>query len=330
MKAVILAGGQGTRLRPLTLTRPKPLLPVANVPLVGRIIQKLPREVDGVVLAVNYKLDQLAAHFAAHDYGVPVTLVEEKEPLGTGGAIKNVQDHVDGDFLVLNGDILDSLDVGAFVRAAKGYDGAIALWRVKDPRHYGIVDLDGHGTIRRFVEKPETPEAAPSDLANAGTYYLTPKVFEYVERDAVASVERDVFPRMIEDGLRLKGVPFEGHWVDCGRPETYLKANQTVLAEEGRTRAFGRGVRDLGAKVDEWAVVGDGCTLGAGCSIVRSVLLPDVVVGENAVVRDSVVGEGAVIGGDAALADCALGDRARVGKGVLLDSVKVEPETEAG
>lgn len=331
MQAVILAGGLGTRLRPLTLTRPKPLVPVANVPLVARILRKLPRDVDEVLLAVNYKLDLLAEHFATHDYGVKVTLVEEKEPLGTGGAIKNVESHIRGDFLVFNGDILDSLDVEALRRAkGPGCAGALALWKVADPRHYGVVARDASGIITRFVEKPASREEAPSDLANAGTYLLSPDVFDFVEPGAVASVERDVFPAMIDEGLELAGVPFEGWWVDCGRPETYLKANALVLEAEGTDRAFGREVVDRGATVEEWAVVGDRCVLGSGVVLARSVVLPGARIGDNAVVRDSIVGEGCTVGSDAGIVESVLGDRASVAKGQLLTKMKVDPEQEAG
>lgn len=330
MQAVILAGGLGTRLRPLTLTRPKPLVPVANVPLVVRILQKLPQDVDEVLLAVNYKLDQLAEHFASHDYGVKVTLVEEKEPLGTGGAIKNVESYVKGDFLVFNGDILDSLDVSAFRRAKGACAGAIALWKVADPRHYGVVARDAEGIITSFVEKPATREDSPSDLANAGTYLLSPDVFDFVESGAVASIERDVFPAMIEEGLELMGVPFEGWWIDCGRPETYLKANALVLEAAGAHRAFGRDVEDRGARVEDWAVVGDRCILGAGAVLARSVVLPGAKIGDNAVVRDSVVGEGCSIGSDAGVVESVLGDRSTVAKGQLLAKMKIDPEAEAG
>lgn len=331
MQAVILAGGLGTRLRPLTLTRPKPLVPVANLPLVAHILRKLPRDVDEVVLAVNYRLDQLAEHFASHDYGVKVTLVEEKEPLGTGGAIKNVESYVDGDFLVFNGDILDSLDV-ATLRHAKGPQcgGAIALWKVADPRHYGVVARDADGIITRFVEKPASRDEAPSDLANAGTYLLSRDVFDFVEPGAVASVERDVFPAMIEEGLKIAGVPFEGWWVDCGRPETYLKANALVLESTGQDRVFGREVVDRGVRVEDWAVVGDRAVLGANAVLARSVVLPGAKVGDNAVIRDSIVGEGCIVGSDAGIVESVLGDRSTVAKGQLLTKMKIDPEAEAG
>jgi mannose-1-phosphate guanylyltransferase len=327
MQAVILAGGQGTRLRPLTLTCPKPLLPVGNVPIVRRIIDKLPRDVDEVVLAVNYRLEQLAEYFREHDVGRNVTLVEEKEPLGTAGAIKNVEDHVDGTFLVFNGDVLDSLNVDAFraFHARTTGVGSIALWKVSDPRHFGVMDMRGE-RILRFVEKPETKEQAPSDLANAGTYILEPEVFDIIPAGKPVSIERETFPQLLAEGRKLHGMPFTGYWVDCGRPETFLKANEAIVRRSKQRVMRGAGVQDAGAKYDDWAVVGAGCTLGAGSSVGRSVLLEGVRVGANVSITDSIVGANVAIEDDAALVDCVVAERARIEKGTLLKSVKLEKQ----
>lgn len=327
MQAVILAGGFGTRLRPLTLTCPKPLLPVANVPIIRRIIDKMPQDVDKVVLAVNYKLEQLREHFREHPIpGREVVLVEEKEPLGTAGAIKNVEPHVDGAFLVFNGDILDSLDVAAFRRfhARKKGVGTLSLWEVNDPRHFGVMEMAGE-RIARFVEKPETREQAPSNLANAGTYLLEPEVFDLIPKGVAVSIERETFPAALAAGRHLYGFPFSGFWVDCGRPETYLRSNEAVVKAGGKNVLLGAGTTDLGAQFDDWAVVGRSCTLGSDVEIARSVLLDGVVVGSNVTIRDSILGPGCRIGDDAALVDCVLGEGVQVEKGVLLKNVKLDP-----
>lgn len=328
MQAVILAGGQGTRLRPLTLTCPKPLLPVANVPIIRRIIDKLPPEVDEVLLAVNYKLEQLADYFSEHDVGRNVTLVEEKEPLGTAGAIKNVERHIDGTFFVFNGDVLDSLDLPAFsaFHEKKGGVGSIALWRVNDPRHFGVMEMRGERIVR-FVEKPETREQAPSNLANAGTYLLEPEVFDAIPPDAAVSIERETFPSLLAGDRHIYGFPFEGFWVDCGRPETYLRANEALLRSKGRTVLLGEGTANRGGQFDDWAVVGARCVVGADVEIARSVLLDGVVVGSNVTIKDSIVGPDARIGDDAALMDCVVGAGAQVEKGVLLKNVRLDPTT---
>lgn len=329
MQAVILAGGQGTRLRPLTATFPKPLLPVANVPIIRRIIDKMPADVDEVLLAVNYRLEQLADYFREHDVGRNVTLVEEKEPLGTAGAIKNVSAHLDGPFFVFNGDVLDSLDLEAFrsFHEKKKAAATIALWKVPDPRHFGVMEMRGD-RILRFVEKPETREAAPSDLANAGTYLLEPEVLDLIPEGKAVSIERETFPALLEGGRKMHGFPFTGYWVDCGRPETFLKANELVLQQEKRTVVMGEGTRNVGATIDDWAVAGARCTLGADVEIARSVLLDDVQVGSNVTIKDSIVGPRVRIEDDAAIVDCVVGEGARVEKGLLLKSVKVDAKMQ--
>lgn len=326
MQAVILAGGFGTRLRPLTLTMPKPLLPVANVPIIRRIIDKMPAEVDEVLLAVNYKLEHLETYFRENDVGRTVRLVEEKEPLGTAGAIKNVEPHVDGPFFVFNGDILDSLDLASFraFHEKKGGIATIALWEVADPRHFGVMEMKGE-RILRFVEKPASREQAPSNLANAGTYLLEPEVFDRIPGGQAVSIERETFPTLLREDERIYGHPFSGFWVDCGRPETYLRANEAVLRAGNRTVLLGEGTSNRGASFDDWAVVGRRCQLGDDVEIARSVLLDDIVVGDNVTIKDSIVGRGARIEDDAALVDCVVGEGVVVEKGVLLKNVKTDP-----
>lgn len=330
MQAVILAGGQGTRLRPLTSTCPKPLLPIANVPMIHRIVDKLPDDVDEVLLAVNYKLDMLRDYFARLDVGRTITVVEEKEPLGTAGAIKNVEPHIDGPFLVFNGDILDSLDIDVFRRfhARRKGAGTISLWQVADPRQFGVMEMKGE-RIMRFVEKPETKEQAPSNLANAGTYLLEPAIFDLIKPATLTSIERETFPALLSSGAALYGYPFEGYWVDCGRPESFLKANETLLRHGGRTTLVGEHTVNRGARFEEWAVVGARCHLGADVEISRSVLLDGVTVGSNVTIKDSIVAAGVQVEDDAVLVDCVVGEGARVPKGVLLKSMKIDAETGA-
>lgn len=330
MQAVILAGGFGTRLRPLTLTCPKPLVPVANVPIIRRIVEKLPDDVDKVVLAVNYKLEQLRAYFDANDVGREVVLVEEKEPLGTAGAIKNVESEIDGPFFVFNGDILDSLDLRAFRRfhEQRRAFGSLALWHVDDPRHFGVMEMEGD-RIRRFVEKPETREAAPSSLANAGTYLLEPEVFDYIPAAKSVSVERETFPAILADGKALHGFPFQGYWVDAGRPDTYLHANQTLLKAAGRNVLLGPGTTHHDARFDEWAVVGARCKLGANVTIARSVICEGAIIGSNVTIKDSILAPDVRVEDDAALVDCVVGQGARIEKGVLLKNVKVDPNSNS-
>jgi NDP-sugar pyrophosphorylase family protein len=330
VQAVILAGGLGTRLRPLTWTRPKPLLPVANVPLIRRIVDRLPAEVSKVVVAVNYRPNQLAEYFAKNDVGREIVFVEEKDPLGTGGAIKNVQKHIHGTFFVFNADIVDELDLNAmlaFHRTADGI-GTLALHHVDDPRDFGIMEMKGTA-IRRFVEKPKRIEDAPSRLANAGTYLLEPTIFDAMPAGP-SSVERDIFPRVLAEGRVLHGHIFHGYWLDCGRPDSMLRANETVLLAQGTKRLYGPNVLDYGSRAEAWAVVGEGGRLGEESELARSVALPDVTIGRRAIVVDSILGEGVVIEDGAAVLGSVLGDGAVVGEGVALKNGLVEPGDVVG
>lgn len=331
MKAAILAGGFGTRLRPLTYTTPKPLLPILNVPMLVRIIDRLPRDVDGVVLAVNYLADKIAAFLDEHPQRVPVTLVEEKEPLGTGGAVKNVEPAIGGErFLVLNGDVVSSFDLGSMIefhRRRKAV-GTIHLWPVENPAAYGIVRVDESGRILDFKEKPR-PEEVFSNLINAGTYVLEAEVFDHIPAGRPVSIEREVFPALVEKGLF--GYQAGEFWTDAGKPLDYIEAHRMLMNEDRaryrwypkvpgivaeppnlipRKTALGRGVR-VGPNVS----LGEGVIVGEGAAIVSSVLLNHVRVGARARVEHAVVGNRAFIG-----------DEARVTRGtVVADGAEIPP-----
>ncbi len=339
MEAVILAGGFGSRLRPLTLTRPKPILPVANEPLIARLVRSLPPEVTRVIIAVNYRRDILADYFASVDFGREIVLVEELEPLGTGGALKNVEAYLTGTFFVLNADQMSSLDLGALsaYHARSGAAASVALWRVRDPRPFGIVALEHPeplgreaGRVVKFVEKPATREEAPSNLANAGAYVLERSALDLLEAGKVSSIERDLFPPLIARGDLVQGFTFEGYWVDAGTPETFLKANEMALKDAGESAAFADDVVNEGATVVDWAVVGAACVLGARSEIERSVLLANSRIGEDVAIKNSILGEGVIVESEVAIVDAVIGDGVTIKAGVLVKNVKVEPGTIIG
>ncbi len=328
MDAVILAGGLGTRLRPLTLSRPKPLLPLVGEPMVDRLVRSLPREVRRVVLAVNYMADAIRAHLREVDLGVEVEVVEEAEPLGTGGAFRNAFASLGADlFIGLNGDVVASLDLGAMLRAhrAHGGVGTIAAWRVEDPSPYGVIELDARGRIVGFQEKPPKGQAR-SDLINAGAYVLRTDVLDSLERGAPASIERDVFPRVLDRGLH--GFRFEGFWVDAGTPRDYLRAHRELLAREPPPRPremdahptarvvqpsyIADGVRlGAGCEVGPFAALGEGCVVAEGARVSESVLLPRARVGRRARMARSVLGEGAEVAEGASLDGAVVADGER-------------------
>jgi mannose-1-phosphate guanylyltransferase len=307
MKAAILAGGFGTRLRPLTDRIPKPLVPLLGKPLVTHIIDSLPPQVDTVLLAVNYMRDALDRYFSDLDLSLDVILVEEKRPLGTGGAIKNLSRHLDDTFIAFNGDIISSIDLGELVRfhESKGGIGTLSLWRVDDPSAFGVVSLDGSGRIMRFQEKPSPTEAC-SDLINAGVYVFEPEILDHIAEGQI-SMEREVFPRILQEGLY--GYRFQGHWVDCGTRENLLLAQRTLLEREGQTVEacqLTKGTRLIvpnhlrGARLEDcilgpYVSADPGVEVRPGAVVSNTLLLPGCRVGRDARVSDSIIGPSAVV-----------------------------------
>lgn len=304
MKAVLLVGGKGTRLRPLTYSMPKPLVPVMGRPLMMHVIDSVPNEVDEVIVPISYKKDVMEEYLRAHPPARKITLVDEPEPLGTGGAVKNVEGWIDGPFLVINGDVITSLDVASFVKfhRTKGGIASISLWPVDDPSPFGVAQLDENSRITRFQEKPKREEAF-SNLINAGAYALQREVLDFIGEGFV-SMEREVFPKLLDHGMY--GFRFEGHWIDCGTRENLLGAHRTLMGDgiavskgsvtEGSTvrpPAFvGEGAVVAGARIGPGAYVSPRSVVGPMSSVENSVIYDDVRIGTRCRVVDSVIGHG--------------------------------------
>lgn len=319
MKAVILVGGFGTRLRPLTLTTPKNLLPVVHVPMVERVVAHLAEHgVDEAVLSLGYKPDTfLAAYPDGTCAGVRLTYAVEDEPLDTAGAIRFAAGEagIDERFVVVNGDVLTDLDVTRLVRFhdASGAEGTVALHEVEDPSRYGVVVTDVAGQVEAFVEKPSREEA-PSTMINAGTYVFEPSVLGRIPVGRPVSVERETFPAMVESGT-LYALDGDAYWLDAGTPETYLQANLDLLPADGD------------GSVHETASVADSAHLE------RSVVGPDATVGDEATLTEAVVLAGAVVEAGARIHRSIVGPRAVIRSGaelldltVIGDAVDIEPE----
>ena len=319
MRAVVLVGGFGTRLRPLTSSIPKPMLPVGHLPIIERLVMNLARGgITEVTLALGFKPEPFVEAFPDGTCaGVALNYAVEPEPLDTAGAIRFAADAagIDDTFLVANGDVLTDLDVSALVgfHRARGAEATIHLIGVPDPSAFGVVALDADGRVERFVEKP-APGTAPSNLINAGTYVLEPSVLDRIPLGQKVSIERATFPAVVADG-RLFGVATDDYWLDTGRPELYLQANLDIVAGGRRhdhcDAVHPDAVVAADARLDT-VVVGAGAHVGAGAVLERAVLLPGAVVGAGAVVADSVVmgrvGERAevrdsVLGADGEVAD---------------------------
>ncbi|HEY7071981.1 MAG TPA: NDP-sugar synthase, partial [Acidimicrobiales bacterium] len=313
MRAVVLVGGFGTRLRPLTLTRPKQMLPVLHRPMIEHVVGHLARHgVDDVVLSLGYRPDGFRhAYPDGRCAGVSLHYAVEPEPLDTAGAIRfaALDAGIDDRFLVLNGDVLTDLDVTRFVafHDQAGAEGTISLHKVADPSRYGVVPTDAHGRVTAFVEKPP-PGEAPTDLINAGTYVLEPSVLDRIDGTRRVSVEREVFPAMVADGT-LFALHDESYWIDTGTPQEYLQA-QLDLLDGLRGEAASAAVHptasvEPGARVVR-SVVGPDATVAAGARVEGSVLLDGARVGSGAVVEGSIVGAGTEVGAGAEIVGCTV------------------------
>ncbi len=282
MIAVILAGGEGTRLRPLTEWLPKSMLPIANRPFLEHQIEHLRRHgVTRVILSCGYLPEPIRAHFGDRlEYAV------ESQPLGTGGAIAFAAAGIDETFVVCNGDVLTDLDLTAQIELhrARSARATIALQRVDDPSAYGLVRTGSGDAVTAFIEKP-SPDEADVDTINAGTYVLEPGVRDLIETGRMVSVEREVFPRLIGDGLYAR--VDDGRWRDIGTPESYLAANLEAMPAGGLIDPSAQ--IDPGADVTE-SVIGAGAHLEAGARVRRSVVLPGAVVRAGARFDSRVIG----------------------------------------
>ncbi|MGH2457919.1 MAG: sugar phosphate nucleotidyltransferase, partial [Chloroflexota bacterium] len=275
MKAVILVGGEGTRLRPLTLSAPKPMLPVVNRPFLEHVLDYLKGQgIQDVVLSMGYRSDVIEQHFGdGGSLGVNLSYVVEASPLGTAGGVKNVESFLDDTFLVLNGDIMTDLDLGAMIAFHRehGAKATISLAPVEDPTAYGLVETDARGLVRRFLEKPR-PEDVTTNLINAGTYVLEPEVLELIPPATYHMFERGVFPDLLSRNDPIYGYPSSCYWIDIGTPAKYLSVNRDILRGQvqrvwdGLTAFNGIRIGD-GAKVDPSSIIVGPVILGRGVQV---------------------------------------------------------------
>ncbi len=329
MRAVVLVGGFGTRLRPLTCARPKQMLPIVNRPMIEHVVGHLAAHgVDDVVLSLGFLPDAFCdAYPDGRCAGARLHYAVEPEPLDTAGAIRfaALDAGIGERFLVLNGDVLTDLDVTRFVEFHErtGAEATIALHKVDDPSRYGVVPTDGDGRVTSFVEKPP-PGEAPTDLINAGTYVFEPSVLDRIEGGRRVSVEREVFPMLVTD-RSLYALDDEAYWIDTGTPQEYVQAQLDLT--EGLRGDPVDGVERT-AEIDADAtvrrsVIGAGATVGAGARVEGAVLLAGARVGAGAVVEDSVVGYDAQVGEGARLVGCSVvGDGEVVAPASTLDGVR--------
>lgn len=334
MRAVVLVGGFGTRLRPLTLTVPKPMLPVGHVSIIERLIANLVRGgVTEVTLALGFKPEPFVAAFPDGTCaGATLRYAVEPEPLDTAGAIRfaAVFAGIDDTFVVANGDVLTDLDIGALsdFHHQRGAEGTIALTRVDDPSRYGVVPIDEHGRVESFVEKP-LPGEAPTNWINAGTYVLEPSVIARIPAGRRVSIERETFPEMVADGS-LFALHSDAYWADAGTPATYLRAQLDLIGGvRGLAEAGVHPTATVSADATvEHAVIMAGASVDAGAVVRNAVVLGGAHIGRDAVIDGSIVGAGAEIGDGAHVLDLTVvGHDVTVPAGAQLSHARV-PEDD--
>jgi NDP-sugar pyrophosphorylase family protein len=335
VQAVILAGGEGTRLRPLTLACAKPVIPLLNRPFLAYQLALLREHgITEVTLACSYRVDDVRQALGdGAALGVRLRYVVEREPLGTGGGIRNAAELTEGTVVVLNGDVLTDADVSAMRRfhEARGSRATLYLERVADPRPYGLVELSADGRIRAFREKPASPEEITADTINAGIYMIDTALLPRIARGRPVSVEREFFPALVTDGIPTFGWIADAYWRDIGSPAAYRAAQmdllagrvRTALVPEGEDHAgvwLGRGARvDRTARLAAPAVIGAGAAIEAGAQVgPGAVIGAGATIGAGARVEAAVVWDGVFVGAGAVLRECVVGARARIGAGVAV------------
>ena len=334
MQALILAGGKGTRLRPLTVYTPKPIVPVVNRPFLLYQIDILRAAgITDITLSLSYQPDKIEQLLGdGSKYGVLLRYITEPRPMGTGGAYRFAANNISETTVVLNGDVLTDFDISSLVEFHREKNAAatITLVPVADPSRYGLVELDKDARVKRFLEKPDPEELAKLNIntINAGIYVLEPQVLDLIPKDTNRSFEYDVFPEILNRELPFFGkVMADEYWIDIGTPASYLKSHQDFLG--GKIKGFEiekPHMSDIAthAEIDKQSVVGEKCTIKPGAKIVNSVIGAGVHVEEKAIIENSIiwphtrVASGAEIRGAIVARSCHIGRNATVGEGTVL------------
>lgn len=353
MKAVIMAGGQGTRLRPLTSEQPKPMIPVVNIPCMEHIVNLLKLHgFEKIIATLEYMPEVIRGHFGdGSRWGVEMEYSVEEEPLGTAGSVKYVEGRLGERFVVVSGDALTDVDLGAVVRfhEERGSEVTLVLKKVDDPSEFGIVVVGDDGRVERFLEKPDEDEVF-SYTANTGIYVVEPGVLDEIPENQEYDWSKELFPKLLDEGRPVYGYVMEddSYWEDIGNIEQYMDAQRSVLdgevrgivpsGEEKREGVrtgdgveadedsmegpvvLGDGVRvEQGATVGPYTVLAPGISVAGGASVARSTVAEGTTIGEGAELDGALVGRSCEIRADASLHEgCALGDGVVVGVGASI------------
>ena len=339
MKAVIIAGGSGTRLRPLTYNTPKPMVPLFNKPFLQYQLELLKRHgITEVIINLHYLSAVIKEYFGdGSELGLKITYSLEDKPLGTAGAVKLAEEYFDDEpLLVFNGDILTDLDLSALIafHQEKKARATITMIRVTDPTAYGLIFTEDDGQVNRFLEKPSWDEATV-DTVNAGIYVLDPSVFRYVPRNEAYSFERGLFPLLLQLNERVYGYTTDAYWLDIGSPVKYLQAHTDILMDRVKVELdaerqpgnvwVGKDVDiDPTAEIRGPVYLGDRTKVRKRAKIKEfSILNAGVCVDDKAVLEHALIGEGSTIGEEAQLTRCIVGRNCTIGGSALMNSNSV-------
>ena len=336
MKAILLAGGKGTRLRPLTIHTPKPIVPIFNRAFLHYQIDLLKQvpEIDEVILSLNYqprRIEEVFGDGAA--LGIKIRYVVEPVPLGTAGAIKYAGDKLTESVVVFNGDVMTQLDLAAVIRMHRERQAraTIVLTPVDNPSAYGLVETDGQSNIKRFIEKPK-PEEITTNHINAGIYVLEPDTFDRIPSEVPWSIERSYFPSLIERNETFVAYIYNGYWIDIGTPEKYVQVHHDIM--DGRfvappfagltspRRCIAPDVRiEDGATIEDPVFIDEGVLVKAGARLgPYAVLGRQTQVEEEAIIERAIVWPNCRIGSQSSIADAVLGRQCHIGRNVSLNS----------
>lgn len=345
MKALLLVGGRGTRLRPLTIHTPKSIVPIFNRPFLTYQIELLKQipDLDEVILSLNYQPRRIEEMFGdGRELGVKLRYVVEPTPLGTAGAVRYAGESLRGPVIVFNGDVLAQIDLAAVValHQQRRALATIVLTPVENPAAYGLVESDAAGNVRRFLEKPD-PSDISGNTINAGIYVLEPSTFDRIPKDTAWSIERSFFPSLIERGEPFVSYVSKGYWIDIGTPEKYVQAHRDIMNGVYMAPPFGAACRSTtivepgarvepgvelvgpvyvdegavikaGARVGPYSVVGRQCQIAEDALVEDTILWPNTRVEQHAVVRGSVLGRACYVGHDATIDGTVLGDKSAI------------------
>jgi len=349
LEAILLVGGQGTRLRPLTISTPKPMLPVAGFSCTEHQIARAKEAgVTRIVLGTSYKAEIFEESFGGGErLGIEIKYAVENEPLGTGGAIRNAATQLestpDDPVIIFNGDVLTGLNIVELVAKWResNADVAIYLTRVEDPRAYGLVPTDSEGVVKAFLEKPTKPEEIVTDQINAGCYIFKRSIIDRIPTDRPVSVEREIFPDLLESKYKVIGVIDNGYWLDLGTPLAFAKGSADLVLGVAPSpltlNKIGQSIIEKSAQVDVSSeifggtYIGEHVKIGPNCKIEGSVIFNDVQIGSGSVIKNSIISTNAKIGSDNSISDSVIAERVQIGNhNEIINKARIFPDAVIG